>query len=106
VCVVESGNTAHPLKVECCFPLRNARVPVERNTVNIRGLRSGMLNPQTLRLDNCEVVRRNAPGDRRFITVDYLPLSSGETLTYDLASVRADGGESPSIVRQVYTCGE
>jgi hypothetical protein len=83
--ILESPDTNHILKVSCRF--NKALYPElgEGPVFRLSGLCAGMEEPQTMRLDNCDVDASQLKQAVPVLTDDYLPHKPGEVLTYDLA---------------------
>jgi tRNA_anti-like len=104
--VLESGRTSDSLKVQCFFTQRSFRDVDARSSFTIRGLCSGMLSANTLRLDNCEVADPSARTNARSLTADYLPFTPGRTLIYDVVTLQTETAATAVVARHVYSCAE
>jgi len=101
--ILETGETSQALQVKCFFSRHNfAEITDRPDAYCIRGLCTGMINAQTLRLDNCEYYNPNTIKDPRRLTAQYLPYKPGENLTYDLALFAGGEKREPIVMRQVF----
>jgi hypothetical protein len=102
VLVLESGDTDQTLKVRCLFARHHFLDLADAPHFRIRGLCTGMLDPHTIRLDNCETIDPTGTRDPHRLTVDYLPHTPGKSLIYDFAAWPANGKGVPTVARQVF----
>jgi hypothetical protein len=106
--MLESGDTDLAFRVECRFAKSEFAV-IKANPpqaeYRLRGLCTKMIDPRTLRLDNCQldVPPRKGP----VLTADYFPHHPGRTFAVDVAAfgVRVDRKRTDVARREVHVQG-
>jgi hypothetical protein len=89
---VTTGNTDARVVVRCRFNRRIIKDLDKGPNYVIEGFCSGMADPRTLVLENCEQTDSSGRRDPRRLTADYLPHTPGRDLTYDVGQLaRQDG---------------
>ncbi len=83
--VLATGNTDAVLKVRCQFTKRALKELDPGSTAVIEGFCSGMADPQTLVLENCEALDENGQHILQRLTADYFPRTPGLVRIYDIA---------------------
>jgi tRNA_anti-like len=99
--VLDSGTTVQGLKVHCYFTPHAFADVDDRKEFMVRGLCSGVPNPATLRLDNCEIIDPNGSKDRRNLAAEYFVRKPGDVLVYDVVS--QESGGPPVLLRRAFT---
>jgi hypothetical protein len=101
--LLESGDTNKLLQVQCHFTPRHFAAVDESADFIVRGICAGMIDPTTMRMDDCE--RYDPKSDREImrITADFLPHVPGKSYTFDLVSHLTIGKKKPEVIRQAHS---
>ncbi|HEV3081807.1 MAG TPA: hypothetical protein VGY66_18650 [Gemmataceae bacterium] len=100
--LLESGETDRPLMLQGFFTKRKLAGFDEQQACCIQGLCTGMLNTNTLRLDNCEFFDPLANKDPRRLTPEHFPYKPGTDLTYDIVIFPTGSKREATFMREVY----
>jgi hypothetical protein len=96
--ILETGDTDQPFTIYCKFTARNFALLGDKVDYRVRGLCTGLYNPQSLQLDNCETEEPINPKDTRKIIPEYLPHNPGAVDTYDVAQLTSLIGKGEMAV--------
>jgi predicted negative regulator of RcsB-dependent stress response len=87
--LLTNGETNGVVAVQCRFSPRALKELEAGPKHTVQGLCTGMANPKTLMLENCEALDASGQRTARRLTPDFFPHTPGITLTYDFAQPAA-----------------
>jgi hypothetical protein len=96
-----TGDTNPTLRVRCRFTPRVFKELDKGPSFVIRGFCTGLADPKTLVLENCEPLDSSGRRDVRRLVADFLPHTPGRSLTYDLTQPSPLGGK-PRVMRMIF----
>jgi hypothetical protein len=96
-----TGDTNAALRVQCRFTPRVLKELDKGPSFAIRGFCTGLADPKTLVLENCEPLDPSGRRDLRRLTADFLPHTPGRSLTYDLTQPSPLGAK-PRVLRMIF----